>query len=259
MQQDATTTLRSRSFGAVADEYDRLRPAPPSDVLAWLVPEGAREVLELGAGTGILTRLLAARGLHVTACEPDSRMRAVLDAATHGVVVLDGRAERIPVPDASVDLVAAQSAWHWVDESLAVPEVARVLRPGGRLALAWTGTDRTVDWMRTLWAGGIKLSAEQSTELDAFRGRRHVVRPDAAGEDPFVEPETKLFEWTRMMTKSDLVALAATYSAVITLEESARRERLEAMSRYLDRLDQFAVHDVIEVPMRSYCWRASLR
>ena len=173
--------------------------------------------------------------------------------------ILGGRAEEIPLPDASVDLVVAQSAWHWVDESRAIPEVVRVLRPGGRLALAWTGTDRTVDWMRTLWAGGTELSEEQSTKLDAFRSRRHVVRPDATGKDPFIDHETTLFRWTKLMARSDLVALAGTYSAVIALEENARLERFESMTHYLDGLDQFAGQNAIEVPMRSYCWRASLR
>ena len=71
-----------------------------------------------------------------------------------------GTAEQIPADAASRDVVIAQSAWHWVDEARAVPEVARVLRPGGRLSLVWSGPDRTVDWMRSLWAGGVVFSPE---------------------------------------------------------------------------------------------------
>ena len=85
----------------------------------------------------------------------------MLSSQTPGVEVLAGHAEELPADDGSFDVVIAQSAWHWVDEERAIPEVARVLRPGGRLALVWNGTDRSVDWMRTLWAGGIELNPEE--------------------------------------------------------------------------------------------------
>ena len=78
VRQDEATARLSRSFGAVADEYDRLRPGPSDEALDWLLPEGASDVLEIGAGTGLLTRLLRRRVAHVTAIEPDDRMRAVL-------------------------------------------------------------------------------------------------------------------------------------------------------------------------------------
>ena len=96
-------------------------------------------------------------------------MRAVLAGTDLRVEVLAGTAEEIPVDSSSFDVVIAQSAWHWVDESRAVPEVARVLRPGGRLSLVWTGPDRTVDWMRSLWAGGIIFSPEDKTDEDSHR------------------------------------------------------------------------------------------
>lgn len=257
MLQDENTAILSHSFGEVADEYNRLRSGPSSEALDWLLPEEAVDVLELGAGTGILTRLLAERVDHLTAIEPDERMRAVLAGADARVNMLAGRAEEIPADSASVDVVIAQSAWHWVDESRAVPEVARVLRRGGRLSLVWTGPDRSVDWMRSLWAGGIIFSPEEKTDADSRPKRRHLVSVDVGGASPFLPPETKLFQWTRPMTKADLVALSATYSAVITMEESARRAHLEAMTRFLDTHEAFDGLDTIDVPMRSYCWRAA--
>jgi SAM-dependent methyltransferase len=259
MRQDENTAILSRSFGEVADEYNRLRSGPSSEALDWLLPDGATDVLEIGAGTGILTRLLAERIEHLTAIEPDDRMRAVLAAADPRVELLAGQAEEIPADSSSFDVVIAQSAWHWVDESRAVPEVARVLRPGGRLSLVWTGPDRSVDWMRSLWAGGIIFSPEEKSDEERRRRGRHLVNLDAAGESPFLDPETKLFQWTRPMTKANLVALSATYSAVITMEDSARREHLEAMTRFLGTYEPFAGLDVIDVPMRSYCWRATKR
>ena len=259
MRQDENTAILSRSFGEVAPEYDRLRSGPSREALDWLVPEGASDVLELGAGTGILTRLLAERVAHVTAVEPDDRMRAVLAATEVSVEVVAGNAEKIPAAASSVDVVIAQSAWHWVDEERAVPEVARVLRPGGRLSLVWTGPDRSVDWMRSLWAGGIIFSPEEQTDVDNRRRRRHLVNVDVGGNSPFLEPERMLFQWTRRMAKADLVALATTYSAVITMDESARREHLQAMERFLDAYEPFTGLEVIDVPMRSYCWRATKR
>jgi SAM-dependent methyltransferase len=257
MRQDENTAILSRAFGGVADEYNRLRSGPSAEALDWLLPPEATDVLEIGAGTGLLTRLLAERVDRLTAVEPDDRMRAVLAAVDPGVEVLAGQAEEIPADASAVDVVIAQSAWHWVDESRAIPEVARVLRPAGRLALVWTGPDRSVDWMRSLWAGGIIFSPEEKTDEDSRRRRRHLVSVEAGGDSPFLQPETKLFQWTRAMTKADLVALSATYSAVITMDETTRRAHLEAMTRFLDTHKAFAGLDAIEVPMRSYCWRAT--
>jgi SAM-dependent methyltransferase len=257
MRQDENTAILSRSFGAVADDYDRLRSGPSPDALDWLLPRDATDVLEIGAGTGILTRLLAERVGHVTAVEPDERMRAVLAASEPRVEVLAGQAEEIPAASSSVDVVIAQSAWHWVDESRAIPEVARVLRPGGRLSLVWTGPDRSVDWMRSLWAGGIIFSPEEKNDEDGRRKRRHLVSVEVGGESPFLQPETKLFQWTRPMSKADLVALSATYSAVITMDDDARRSHLEGMTRFLDEYEDFAGLDTVDVPMRSYCWQAT--
>lgn len=259
MRQDETTAILSRSFGTVADDYNRLRPGPSPEALDWLLPEGATDVLEIGAGTGILTRLLAKRVAHVTAVEPDERMRAVLAAGDPGIEILAGRAEEIPTDSSSFDVVIAASSWHWVDEERGVPEVARVLRPHGRLSLVWSGPDRSVDWMRSLWAGGIVFSPEEQADVDERRRRRHVVNVDVGGVSPFLEPETKLFRWTKPMTKSDLVALSTTYSAVITMDEEARRRHLEAMARFLDSREDFTDLDRIDVPMRSYCWRATKR
>ena len=259
VRQDEATARLSRSFGAVADEYNRLRPGPSDEALDWLLPEDASDVLEIGAGTGLLTRLLRRRVAHVTAIEPDHRMRAVLASRDDGVEVVEGHAEQLPSASSSYDVVIAASAWHWVDEVRAVPEVARVLRPSGRLSLVWSGPDRSVDWVRSLWAGGIIFSPEEQADVDACRRRRHAVNVDIAGPSPFLQPETALFRWNRPMTESDLVALATTYSAVITMEEEDRQRHLDGMARFLDQHEAFAGLEVIDVPMRSYCWRATKR
>jgi SAM-dependent methyltransferase len=257
MRQDDHTAVLSRSFGGVAGEYDRLRSGPSDESLDWLLPADAADVLEIGAGTGILTRLLAARADHVTAVEPDERMRAVLSRSGVKADIRFGHGEELPVDTSSYDVVIAASAWHWVDEARAVPESARVLRPGGRLALTWNGVDRSVDWMRSLWAGGVELSPDEKTAVDRRRRSRHVVDVEAGGPSPFLEPETRLFHWTRRMATDDLIGMAATYSAVITMDDEARRRHLESMRRYLEAQPAIAGQDFIDVPMRSYCWRAA--
>jgi SAM-dependent methyltransferase len=142
---------RALSFGEVAEDYDRFRPAPPEAALDWLLPEPCRDAVDVGAGTGALTRLLVARVERVTAVEPDARMRTVLVRRAPSAIVLEGRAEALPLPEAYADAVLVSSAWHWVDPERAVPEVARVLRPGGRLGLLWANLDSDVPWVGELW------------------------------------------------------------------------------------------------------------
>ena len=136
------------SFGAIAEDYDRLRSAPPAAAIDWLLPDRRQLVVDLGAGTGLLTRAIMAKAGRVIAVEPDGRMRAVLAARSPGAEVLAGRGEDIPLPDACADVVLVSSAWHWLDPDLAVPEIARILLDGGRLGVIWTGRDRSAGWLR---------------------------------------------------------------------------------------------------------------
>jgi ubiquinone/menaquinone biosynthesis C-methylase UbiE len=135
-------TSRASSFGQRAAEYDRVRPEYPSegiDLAAARLGLGPdSEVLDLGAGTGKLTRPLVERFARVTAVEPDPSMRALLSQATECYSALEGRAEAIPLEDSSVDAVFVGQAFHWFDTDAALPEIARVLRPRGGLVLIWT-------------------------------------------------------------------------------------------------------------------------
>jgi SAM-dependent methyltransferase len=123
-------------FARSAEAYERGRPEYPAAAIARLaaqLPEAA-EVLDLAAGTGKLTRALLAAGLRVTAVEPLAEMRAALPAQARSV---EGTAEAIPLADGSVDAVTVGQAFHWFDGDAALAEIARVLRPGGLLALLW--------------------------------------------------------------------------------------------------------------------------
>ena len=257
VRQDEQTRTRSKSFGEIATDYDRFRPGPPDEVVDWLLPPQAVDVLELGAGTGGLTRQLVGRVSHVRAVEPDDRMRAVLADRVPRAEVVAGRAEEIPADDGSFDAVIVASAWHWVDEERAVPEVARVLRPGGRFSLLWSGPDRTIDWVREIFAGGQTQSAERIEAWDARRRERHTV--NLGPESPFTEPERRRVSWAMPMTRAEILGLVGTYSVAITMSATARQEHVASISRHLDTQTALATDGTLEMPMRCLCWRAALR
>ncbi len=139
------------SFDTVAADYAATRPTyPPAlfDALEELAgrPLAGADVLDVGAGTGIATRLLRERGARVTAVEPGAAMAAELRAALPGVPLVRGTGDALPFAARSADLVTYAQAWHWTDPARSVPEALRVLRPGGTLAMWWNVPDRSVPW-----------------------------------------------------------------------------------------------------------------
>jgi SAM-dependent methyltransferase len=136
----------ARSFGSAADRYDAHRPGYAPAAVTWALGERPLRVADLGAGTGILSRLLHGLGHEVVAVEPDPAMRRRLTEASPGVEAFEGTAEAVPLPDSSVDAVVAGQAYHWFDPARAHPEIARVLRPGGVFAALWNFADLTVPW-----------------------------------------------------------------------------------------------------------------
>jgi SAM-dependent methyltransferase len=251
------------SFGAIAEDYDRLRSGPADAAVDWLVPERCGVAVDVGAGTGLLTRALRRAAAQVVAVEPDERMRAVLRARSPDVRVVAGRGEDIPLPDGSADGVFVSSAWHWMDPELAVPEIARVLRPGGRFGVIWTSRDRTVGWVRELNAlrepGPARPGAEPGEGQPApgepdggSRSHRREVRLPRPGL--FGSIATASFAFTRRMTVDDLVGMLATYSGIIT---AGAQDAAAAMARVRAALERrFPGATEIDVPMRSLCWRA---
>jgi SAM-dependent methyltransferase len=136
----------SRSFELVADLYERARPEYPKEAVAWVASTlglGTEStIVDLGAGTGKLTRALLAVGARVIAVEPGDAMRAELERALPEVEAVRGAAENIPLANGSVECVAVGQAFHWFRHDEALPELHRVLRPGGGLALLWNSRDR---------------------------------------------------------------------------------------------------------------------
>ncbi|WP_327290217.1 class I SAM-dependent methyltransferase [Streptomyces sp. NBC_01198] len=256
--QDVERGRRSRVFGTVAEEYARLRPPPCEAAVDWLLPDGAGRVLDLAAGAGTLTALLAARVPEVTAVEPDGRMRAVLAGRCPGATVLDGTAESLPLADGGFDAVVVASAWHWFDPVLAVPEIARVLRPGGRLGVVWNSLDASVPWVADWYALLRPEHAAAPQETRRQEGRGPHLRADLGGPDsPFGEVEESSFSCTRRSTAAEAAALLGTYSRVIMLPAEERQQLLgRAEGRLRERLG-LSGDEEFDLPFRSLCWRTS--
>jgi SAM-dependent methyltransferase len=243
-EEHADKSVRARSFGAAAEAYERARPTYPAAAVDWLVPEGARTVLDLGAGTGKLTRALDERGLEVVAVEPLAEMRATLAWALPDVRALEGTAEAIPLADDSVDAITVAQAWHWVDPERATAEAARVLRPGGTLGLIWNRRDERVDWVARLSEVMVSDGADLM-DMDAV----------AIGP-PFGPIETFVTDWARPMDVDLLVEMAASRSYVITATPRRRREILAGV-RDLVEADPHLGHE-FDLPYRTFCFKAAL-
>ena len=143
-------------FGAEAEAYDRARPSYPPDALRWLTGNlgirPGRRVADLAAGTGKLTALLAPAGADLVAVEPVGAMLARLRARLPGLPALSAVAEALPFAPDSLDAVVVAQAFHWFDADRALAELARVVRPGGRLGLVWNARARTGGWADEVWA-----------------------------------------------------------------------------------------------------------
>lgn len=243
----AESDRRSLSFGAEAAAYERGRPSYPPEAIDWLLADaGSRrlEVLDLGAGTGKLTTRLVERGLDVVAVDPIPEMLDLLRTSLPDTPALLGTAEEIPLPDDSVDAVLVAQAWHWFDETRAVKEIARVLRPGGSLGLVWNNRDERLGWVKDL--GGI-IGHEgdpwiQSVDLPA----------------PFTGVERHHVEWTSYLTPQALIDLVASRSYCITSPERVRARTLDRVRELLTTHPALANSSGLALPYVTVCVRATL-
>lgn len=236
---------RATSFASVADAYERGRPEYPDDAVRWLVGDEPADVVDLGAGTGKLTRRLVALGHRVIAVEPLEEMLERLRLAVPAARALTGSAEQIPLPDASADVVACAQAFHWFDQRAALREMARVLRPGGRVALVWNTRDSREPW---------------TAALSEAIGNETVESRDA--ESPIIESglfgtvEQAAFPFVQRLGREELLDLvrSRSYCAVMAPEE-----REQVLARVAELYESHAGADGIDLPYVTECFRAAVR
>jgi SAM-dependent methyltransferase len=259
-------TKRSRSFGQAASHYMRYRPGPPLEAVTWLLPDRVGTVVDLGAGTGALTRILSDRADRVIAVEPDEQMRSVLLDEVPGATVVEGQAESMPLPDSSAEAVLASSSWHWVDPGPALAEVGRVLVPGGLLGAMWSGPDADSAFMsraRELFAGVEAHDAPTSAAVETLHSMSAQAQtannvleiPEGA---PFAEPDYERFCWDMTLTGEELVGLMGTMSWVIIMEPPEREALLGLVRRLLRDALGVDADSTLEVPFRCDTYRSRL-
>ncbi|MGV9265213.1 class I SAM-dependent methyltransferase [Kitasatospora sp. NPDC003701] len=210
------------SFGGVAAEYDRARPSYPDELfdelerLAGRTLKGAR-VLDVGAGTGIATRLLAARGADVVAVEPTPGMGAQFLASSPGLPLVRGTGDELPFHDRSADFVTYAQAFHWTRPERSVPEAMRVLRPGGALATWWNVKDSSVGWVRAM---GERLAAALADGCHGY-GAVNEITGHLAPYD--LRTGTAVLRWERRVTVDHVITdlTSRSYFAALTPEERA--------------------------------------
>jgi len=222
------TVPRRLTFGAHADAYERARPAWPEEAARWLVPEDAEVVVELGAGTGKLTRAVAALGVRVVAVEPDPRMLAVLRGLElEGV---EGSAEAIPFGDGAADAVVAGSSVHWFELDQALPEIYRVLQPSGRFGFGWNHRDDRHPAIARV--GEAVYAAQRRTRGARWRSRDWPTHLTATGL--FRDVERASFEHVHELPREALRDHLMSYSGVAALPEDERRRVFAEVAGILD-------------------------
>lgn len=244
-----------------ATAYLRLRPAYPPGTLTVLGSalrdsnqsnDGDEEysAVDIGAGSGQLTRLLAEAGYQTTAVEPSEAMRGALEKQswvhTTGTRVLNRVAEATGLPSQSTDLVTWAQCFHWLDAPQATEEAARILRPKGVAAVIANQLDVRHPWVHRLtriMRSGDVLERQKQPELGAH----------------FDRPQLRVLEWTDFQTPEEVLELGRTRSSYLSSSLSGRLKMQQNLSWYLfDRLG-FYPEESIELPYRTFIWTAPRR
>ncbi|HXY46499.1 MAG TPA: class I SAM-dependent methyltransferase [Thermoplasmata archaeon] len=241
-----------RGFDRAAETYERGRPDYPVAAVDWLgrvlrLGHGTT-VVELGSGTGKLTRLLARTRAARIAIEPTAGMRRVFERTVPEVPVLDGTAETIPLPEGFADAVLAAQAFHWFSPRRALPEIARVLRPHGGLGLVWNLRDDTVDWSRRLTE--IVDSYREAHRIP--RTRDHAWRPAFERSDsPFGPLRSRVFSHVQRAPRDVFVSRILSVSVIAVLPAAERRTVADRVRAVLQSDPSTRGRRVVELPYRT--------
>lgn len=246
----------SRGYGSCSEDYERARPGYPrhvvDEVRRQLGLKPGATVLELGAGTGKLTRQLCALGVDVVALEPVAAMRALLAATAPAARPLGATAEQVPCRDGCVEAVVAATAFHWFDAERALAEARRVLRPGGGLALLWNNPNRDHDWVDRVWS-----------VVDRYRGEAPKNR-DLRWRVPFERTSWftalahRRFDHAEELDADDVGARVRSISFIASLPPSQRSAALAEVGEVLGHHPAVAGRQRLRLPYRTdlyWCWR----
>lgn len=248
--------IRAGSFGGVAALYERYRPGPSVDAVEWILPAQVGTVVDLGAGTGALSRLLLDRAEEVIAVEPDDRMRSILIEEVPGVRAVNGRGESMPLPDRSVDAVLASSSWHWMDPVPALREVGRILKPSGIMGALWSGPDAEGAFVVQAQALLAQQAQGGPTDVILEDARRPMSTLEIPVGVPFDQPEHEVFRWDVALNADELIGLLGTFSSIITMPEAKRQDVFSEARRLLAELLGVKGDVTVDVAFRADAWRS---
>ncbi|MDX6375541.1 MAG: hypothetical protein QOD98_4529 [Nocardioidaceae bacterium] len=234
----------ARSFGGVADAYDRGRPTYPREAAVWLTSDRPLTVLELGAGTGKLTEQLVALGHDVHATEPDPKMLAILGKKLPDVRVSQATAEEIPAGDSSYDVVVGAQAFHWFDYDKALPEIARVLRPRGRLSLVWNQRDERIPWVKRL--GKIIGTQDQLNDPSEL----------LAASKRFGEVESEAFRFWQIVDQHSIRDLVRSRSNIAVLSSPEQEAKMAEVLAFYEEYGRGM--DGMQLPYTATCFRSEV-
>jgi SAM-dependent methyltransferase len=228
----AVHEVAEEGFGREAETYERVRPSYPSEAVAWLADNlqigPGRTVLDLAAGTGKLTRLLAPSGATLFAAEPVEGMWRSFVAKVPGVPIVAAVAEALPIGGGSVDAVTVAQAFHWFDADRAFEEFGRVLQPRGRVGLIWNARDRSSDWVNEVW------SIMDRVEKRAPWRDHEQWRDSALGERSGFGPlHSATFRHEQPITPEGVVDRIASVSHVAVLPPAERERVLDEVRALL--------------------------